>query len=203
LIGGLSCDRLKPSIFRGQLRHTGDPIRYFLDSICQELKAAGVVVRCVCSDGDSGDNKRHDTFVKEWHSARLTHGLPGALDSIDRTDKISVPDFLHLWKNFSNKVKNHPVAICREMPVDVLPCQDRESLLNLGNPLSDKSSIGRMCDSYALQLLSLVNCLDCVEKDGDLALLCLLAWDLQEEVIRRSALTRRERLEKAVPSCYR
>jgi hypothetical protein len=100
-------------------------------------------------------------------------------------------------------VKNHPVAIFPETPGDVLTCQDLESLLNFGNALSDESSIGRIRDSHALQLFSLAKCLDFVEKDGDLALLSLLPWALQEEVIRSSALTRRERLEKAVGSFYR
>jgi hypothetical protein len=189
-------------VFLGQSSHAGDPIQYLLDSICQTLKDTRVVVRYVCSDGDSGYNKRHYKLLKESYSARFTRSLSGALDIIDRADKIRVSDFLHLWKNFCKKVKNYPVAICPEMSDDVLTCQDPESLLNLGNALSDKSSIGRMGDPYALRLFSLANCLDCVEKDGDLALLYLLPWALQEEMIRGSALRRRELLEKAVLSCY-
>jgi hypothetical protein len=84
-------------VFRGQSGHAGDPIQYFLDSICQGLKDAGVVVRYVCSDGDFGYSERHYKFFKEWHSALLTHGLLGALDILDRTDKIPVSDFVHLW----------------------------------------------------------------------------------------------------------
>jgi hypothetical protein len=175
-------------VFRGQSGHA--------------LKGAGVVVRYVCSDGDSGSNKQHNKFFKEWHSARLSHRLPSALDIVDLTRKIPVSDFLYLWKNFCNKVKNHPVAISPEIPDDVLTCQNRESLLNFGNALSDKSSIGPMHDSYALQLFSLANCLYCMEEDGDLALLYLLPWALQEELIRSSALTRREGCEKAILSSY-
>jgi hypothetical protein len=88
------------------------------------------------------------------------------------------------------------------MPDDVLTCQDLESLLNFGNALSDESSIGRMRDSYALRLFSLANCLNCVEKEGDFALLHLLPWVLQEEVAQSLALTRKERLEKASLSFY-
>jgi hypothetical protein len=84
---------------------------------------------------------------------------------------IPVADFLHLLKNFCNKVKNHPVTICPELPDDIITCEDLESLLNMGNALSDKSSIGRMQDSSALQLLSLANCSVCIEKGNDLALM--------------------------------
>jgi hypothetical protein len=59
-----------------------------------------------------------------------------------------------------------------------------------------------MGDSYALQLFSLANCLDCREKNDDLAMLYLLPWALQEEVIRSPTSRRSERLEKAVLSFY-
>jgi hypothetical protein len=115
---------------------------------------------------------------------------------------IPVSDFLHLLKNFCNKVKNHPVTICPELPDDIITCENHESLLNFGNGLSDKSTIGRMRDSYALQLFSLANCSVCMEKGNDLALMDLLPWALQEGVIRSPDLSRYERLEKALLAFY-
>jgi hypothetical protein len=56
-------------LFPSQSGHAGDSTQYLLDSICQALKDAGVVVRYVCFDGDSDDNKRHYKFFTEWHSA--------------------------------------------------------------------------------------------------------------------------------------
>jgi hypothetical protein len=60
------------------------------------------------------------------------------------------------------------------IPEDIPTFQDLESLLDLGNVLSDKSSIGRMRDSYALKLFSLANCLDGIDKGSNLAFMYLL-----------------------------
>jgi hypothetical protein len=155
-------------------------------------------VRYVCSDGDPGYNKRHHEFFKKWYLALLHGGLSAALSAIDAEAMMPVSDFLHMWKDFCNKVKNHPLTICPEMPDELITCEDLESLLGLGGTLSDKTSIGRMRDSHPLQLFSLVNCARCAEQGEHLALLYLLPWALQEEVIRNPLLTREERLEKAV-----
>jgi hypothetical protein len=189
-------------IFRGQLGRAGDAVQLLLNLTCRVLSEEGTQVRYVCSDGDAGYNKRHPEFFKKWYRALLNHGLPGAFDIFDQGNMIPISDFLHHWKNFCTKVKNHPVAICPKMAEAVVTCQDLDSFLDLGNALSDKSSISRIGDSYALQLFSLADCLDCMEKDDDLAMLYLLPWDLQEEVIRSPTLGRSERLEKAIPSCY-
>jgi hypothetical protein len=77
-----------------------------------------------------------------------------------------VSDFHHLLKNYLNKVENHPVVICPESSEDLVTCEDFQALFDLSNPLSDKSSIGRMRDAYALKLFSLANCADCMEKGG-------------------------------------
>jgi hypothetical protein len=53
------------NVFCGQSGDAGDRIQYLLSSICQAVKDSGVVLRYVCSDGDSGHNKRHCKFFKE------------------------------------------------------------------------------------------------------------------------------------------
>jgi hypothetical protein len=63
-------------------------------------------------------------------------------------------DFLHLWKNFCNKVKNHPVVRSPDSHESSVTCEELESLLSLGQPLRDKSPAGRMRDCYALQLFT-------------------------------------------------
>jgi hypothetical protein len=102
---------------------------------------------------------------------------------------------LQLLKNFCIKVKNCPVAICPKLPEDILSCQDLESLLDLGNGLSDKSSLGRMRDLYARKLFSSANCLDCTDKHNNLALMYLLQWTLQEKIIRNPGLPQEQRLD--------
>jgi hypothetical protein len=189
-------------VHRNESGQAGSRVQFNIDQICAALSNRGIEVRYVCSDGDAGYNQRHQQFFKKWYLAILRDGLGAALAAIEKETRMPVSDFLHMWKNFCNKVKNHPVTLCPELDEDVITCEDLEALLELGNALSDKSSIGRMRDSYAVQLFSLINCSDCMEKDEDLALLYLLPWALQEEVIRSPHLLRRERLEKAVLSFF-
>jgi hypothetical protein len=80
-------------------------------------------------------------------------------------------------------MKNQLVAICPELPENILTCQYLKSFLDSGSGFSDKSSIGRIRDSYVLKMFSLANYLDCMDKDSDLALMYLLPWALQEEII--------------------
>jgi hypothetical protein len=127
-------------------------VQFLLNLTCRVPSEEGIKVRYVCSDGDAGYNKRHQEFFKKWCRALSNHDPPRALGIFDQENMIPISDFLHLSKNFCNKVKNHPVAICPERAEAVVPCQDLDSVLDLGNALSDKSSIGRMRDSYALQL---------------------------------------------------
>jgi hypothetical protein len=56
-------------------------------------------------------------------------------------------------------------------------------------------------DSYALKLFSLINCSKCIETKNLMALMSLLPWSLQEEVLRSDRLSRQERLEKVVFAC--
>jgi hypothetical protein len=187
-------------MFKGNSGSAVADVQKRLELICHVLTELGVQVKFVCSDGDPGHNKRHHAFFMKWHRAFLKGGLAAALDVAASEEMIPVTDFLHLLKNFCNKVKNHPVTICPELPDDIITCEDLEWVLQLGNALNDRSSIGRMRDSYALQLFALKNCCDCMQKDNDIGLMYLLPWALQEEVIRSPTLSRPERLEKALLS---
>jgi hypothetical protein len=199
-------DRPKKCMALHVLKHgSGQAVRLVqdrLDLVSGVLTERGVQVKDVYSDGDPGSNKRHHEFFMRWYLAMLKGEIPAALAVADQEEMIPVTDFLHLLKTFCNRVKNHPVAICPGLPGSILTCADLESVFGLGNALSDKSSIGRMRDSYALQLFALTNCCNCLEKDSDLGLMYLLPWALQEEVIRSPTLSRAERLEKALLSFH-
>jgi hypothetical protein len=172
-----------------------------VDAVCAALVTRGIVPKSVCSDGDACFNARHHAFFKKWYLAFLQNGdcgLEAALQIARRETKIPVGDFLHMWKNFCNKVKNHPVTLCPESTDDLITCEDLRSMLDLGSVLTDVTSIGKMRDSYALQLFSWLNCVKCVQNGNTAATMCLLPWTLQEEVIRSPALTRENRLKKAI-----
>jgi hypothetical protein len=172
-----------------------------VDAVCSALVAKGIVPKYVCSDGDACFNARHHAFFRKWYLAFLRNGdrgLEAALEIARRETKIPVGDFLHMWKNFCNKVKNHPVTLCPESTDDLITCEDLRSMLDLGSVLTDKTSIGKMRDSYALQLFSWLNCVKCVQNGNTAATMYLLPWTLQEEVIRSPELTREDRLKKAI-----
>jgi hypothetical protein len=122
-----------------------------------ELTAQGFVVKFECSDGDAGHNQSHRAFFSEWYPHFLDNGLKGALDYAAGRDAIPAGDFLHLLKTFLNKVKNHLIVMSPDCLQTAVSVADLESLLHLGRPLSDKSAVGRMRDSYAMLLFSISN----------------------------------------------
>jgi hypothetical protein len=63
---------------------------------------------------------------------------------------IPVSDYLHLWKCYCNKIKNHPVTLRPDSFKRAIDCDTLNAILALGPALLDKSPIGRMRDSYAL-----------------------------------------------------
>jgi hypothetical protein len=101
---------------------------------------------------------------------------------------------------FLNKVKNYLVVMssdCLEMAVSVA---DLESVRHLGRALSDKSSVERMRDSYALQPFSISNCSKCLSPGHVNEFMFMLPWALQEEVIRAPELSCEEQFITAVLS---
>jgi hypothetical protein len=176
-------------------------VQKVVDEVCERLTNRGLVVKYLCSDGDAGYNDYHRKFFEEWYVQYLNGGLEEALAYARTHTKLPVGDFLHLWKLFCNRVKNHDVTLTPDTPGPFSLSGDTlEMILNLGAALRDRSSIGKMRDSYPLQLFSLESCLKCLQEDRPNELMYLLPWALQEEVIRSPTLTRQERLDKAVLS---
>jgi hypothetical protein len=178
-----------------------DAIKAAIDQVCQALTDRGLVVKYFCSDGHPGYNDRHKQFFANWIDIFLDDGLEAALNHARDTPMIPVGDFLHLWKNYCNRVKSHPFTLSPDSVEDAVKGEDLETLLGLVAALTDKWSVGKMRDSYALQLFSLQNCLKYLSKRGDeKELMYLMPWALQEEVMRSPTLSRQERLSKAILS---
>jgi hypothetical protein len=109
--------------------------------------------------------------------------MKAPLDHINEHNQIPVGDFLYIWKSFCNKGKNHAVTLNPESTTTIVNQSKLQEVLQLGSALTDCSSIGKMRDSYVLQLFSLANCLKLIETNELIALIYLLPWTLQEEVI--------------------
>jgi hypothetical protein len=175
-------------------------IREILREICEALGSHRLIVKYKCADGDRGHNEAHVDFFDRWYSIWENQGLEAALGFVSQAMYVPVGDFLHLWKNFCNKVKNHPVVISPDSLAQMVTNEGLQSLLGLGRVLTDKTATGRMRDSYPLKLFTFTNCFKCLDSQDIVAMMYLLPWTLQEEVIRSPLLSRQERLEKAILS---
>jgi hypothetical protein len=175
-------------------------VRAAVTSVCDALFSHGLIVKYQCADGDKGHNAAHADFFNQWYSMWENQGLAVALRFVSETNGIPVGDFLHLWKNYCNKVKNHPVVVCPDSLANMVPCDALQALLGLGRVLTDETPTGKMRDADALKLFTLANCTKCLEHHDLTALMYLMPWTLQEVVIRSPLLSRQERLEKAILS---
>jgi hypothetical protein len=118
-------------------------VQIAIDSICQSLTHHGIVPKYICTDGDAGYNGRHQEFFAAWYPIFLERGLEGALRFVDEAKMLPVTDYLHLWKNFCNKIKNHPVALRPDSLDSAVDGYYLESKLSLGPAVLDKSAVGR------------------------------------------------------------
>jgi hypothetical protein len=204
VIYGQPLDRRKKCmplhVVKAQHGQATDHVQSILNQVCSNLAEREVTVRYVCSDGDRGYNKRHGAFFAEWFPIFATEGLAAALNSILRERNIPVSDFLHIWKQFLARIKNHPVTLSPDSLDHLLTGDGLEEFLHLGDALQDKSTIGKMRDAYALQCFTVKNCLKCLEKERLTEFLYLLPFTLQQEVVRNPTMSRYNRLAKAILS---
>jgi hypothetical protein len=174
------------------------PVQDTLQKVSQSIRAHGLILRYVCADGDCCYHRRHLEYFQRWYEIFIENGLGFTLNSLEHDFEIPVGDYLHIWKVYCNKVKNHPVTLVPSSAESSITVDDLEALFHLGPALLDRSTIGRMRDSYPLQLFCWANCVKCIEKRMMHEFMYLLPWTLQEEVLRSPKLTREERLRKAI-----
>jgi hypothetical protein len=156
------------------------PVQEAFERVTRSMTEHGFTVKYLCTDGDSCHNRRHLGHFQQWHPVLIEVGLSSILFALADDVRIPVGDCLHIWKTDCNKVKNHPVTLLpgsAEAPIRV---NDLQSILQLGQALSDQSAVGRMRDSYALQLFCWSNCMKYFEHEMLHEFMHLLPWTLQE-----------------------
>jgi hypothetical protein len=163
----------------GDLRQVTPTVRQSVDAVCAGCSPRGFVVKHVCTDGDPRYSESHNESCAEWYPLFIEGGLPATLEYVSSQTKLRVGDFLHMWKCFCNRVKNHTVILCPDSLHNYFLSADTlETILKLDAALWDRSSIGKMGDSCALQLFSLENCLRCFKEKQVNELMDLLPWAL-------------------------
>jgi hypothetical protein len=185
-------------VMRHESGQATSDVQAAIAAVCEALWRHPVVVKYKCADGDKRHNEARRKNFNDWCPLLETGRLEAALRFVSQSAKIQVSDFLHLFKNYGNKAKNHAVVLSHDSFANAVTCDDLQTLLRLGRVLTDKSSTAKMRDSYALKLFSLTNCSKCIEAKNLMVVMYLLPWSLQEEVLRSHRLSRQERLEKAI-----
>jgi hypothetical protein len=149
-------------------------VQCVIEFTCDPLRHHHLVPKYICSDGNQGYNERHRLFFMKWYPIYLEHGLQTAVAHASDVEMIPVSNYLHLWKCYYNKIKNHSVTLRPDSSERAIDCDTLNAILALGPDLLDKSPIGQMRDSYALQLFAYENCLKCIQKDQSNGLMYLL-----------------------------
>jgi hypothetical protein len=131
---------------------SGHPRRpQVVGEVCTSLSDRGLIVNYLCTEGDPGYNEYHRRFFTEWHARFQLGQLTNVIEYALQQPKLPVPDFLHLWKVFCNRVKNHSVTFSLDDCTDfAISADSLKAFLKLGAALPDRSCIGKMRDSDAL-----------------------------------------------------
>jgi hypothetical protein len=132
---------------------TGD-IEGIIDTVIASLTEHGYLVKYVCSDGHNYYNPRDRAFFQSCHPSSLEKGLDEAVRLCRGATEIPISDYLHLWKSFCSKVKNHPVSLTPDSLDNCIDSSLLEEMLRLGPPLTNRSSVGKMRDSYVITLFT-------------------------------------------------
>ena len=135
------------------------------NEVVRALRNCGHHVWFKATDGDPYLNREHGPFYKEYLSGRKKYDFNVARDRIHQAlltgVVMPIADPLHFAKNLRGRILDHDVAVTLNFAEDSFPCttnaRQLESILRLGDPLTDTSHIGRMRDGYAVKLFTLDN----------------------------------------------
>lgn len=155
----LQCE-LKPICLHLQTQkggNAGPAVRNRLEQLTSVLTALNFRVHYWSTDGDSGYATIHKELFDRWWPIYSGKGIEEALKTIEAAPKAILGDFLHILKNARSRLINGKVSLTYN-GVRPFDAAEMDEILNLGKPLRDKSSTGKMKDSYALEIFTLDNC---------------------------------------------
>jgi hypothetical protein len=125
-------------VIRSRSGNATEEVRDRIRDVSEALKRHVLIVKYYCADGDRGYNTEHLKYFEEWYRLYHSGGLEAALRYLAESEPIPVGDFLQLWKNFCNKVKNHPVVLSPDSLATILTVEELQALLKLQKELTDK-----------------------------------------------------------------
>ena len=163
--------------------NAGETVKTRLEELITVLADCGIKVTCIATDGDSGYQELHSEMFGKWWPTFCRAGIEEALNRVKDCEKPVIADFLHLLKNARCRILNNRVSLSPD-GADSFSAEELNNVLALGRSLTDRSSNGKMRDSYALELFTLDNFLRLVENGQLHAAFYILPYCLWCEVIR-------------------
>jgi hypothetical protein len=171
-----------------------------------QIRAAGEIVRLfknlpnpvkvlfIATDGDKGYSSVYECQFAKWFPYYQTHGLTECLKIITGLEPLFVADFLHLLKNVRSRILAYvPIILYGRMQIPV-EWQAMEQTIHLGAVFTDRSSAGKMRDSYPVALFRLPNVLKLFSAGRYAEAVYLLPWTLAMIAFRSDAIARSTRL---------
>ena len=134
--------------------------------ISKALRQCGRQIWFKATDGDPYLHREHSAFYKKYLKGKTKDDFDIARNRIHKAllegGVMPIADPLHFAKNLRGRILDHQVAVtlARDTPQPfayTTSAKELESVLCLGDPLTDISQIGRMRDAYVVKLFTLSN----------------------------------------------
>ena len=172
----------------------GDHVKERMAQLIQMLKQHNFIVKYKATDGDRTYTVWHDEAILKWWPTYCEKGLEEALKVIENEEAFPIGDFLHLLKNARSKIMNSDVTIFYD-GFYKFNANDLESILHLGKPLTDYNTVGKMKDSYALDIFTIPNYFLLLKNGKISEAYYILPYALWTEAVRNPTYTPQQRLD--------
>ena len=163
------------------------------ETLKQDLQRLHFNVRFLATDGDSGYNHLHETMFSSWFSDFQRKGLEETWDKLKGPDVI-VGDFLHLLKNARGRMINGSITMNLDGKFS-FTASDMNNVLKLGSPLTDKTSTGKMKDTYPLEIFTLKHFMTLFMAGNYNMAFFILPYSLWASVVRHPCLSVQTRMD--------
>lgn len=159
-----------------------------------KLRQHGIHVRYLATDGDSGYKCLYDNMLKAWWPSYMKHGLDGVASAVESCECPILGDLLHMLKNARARLIGNVVSLSLDGSFS-FTAADMNKVLQLGLPLTDKTSKGKMRDRYALEIFSLSSFTQLVAEREWVMAFYVLPYALWTAVVRYPGLSTQMRRE--------
>ena len=148
-------------------------IKELANKIMKITQESGFRLWFKATDGDSGLHEEHKTFFEKYilgvsysTFSSLLYCIYEKLES-DENIYIPIADPLHVFKNIRARIINHTIAITTKNDKDpaIIEREKLKKILSIGKILEDETQIGKMRDSYAVNLFTFDNLIKLIESE--------------------------------------